>query len=167
MNPLLIGFAAALFFLLRKKPTTTTTTTTPGSGTSFAIPLGPPIPTNQPGGAGTPQGQQVVLLNAVLANKLPCIDPAGKQRVFVLKEIEKQYNAIKEQLDTESQRAQPDEAYIAQLSTDYNNLWNQLKAGSADHAAKCQKYFDDFSKRPGSNTGQTSITTATNVRQAP
>jgi len=149
MNPLLLGFAAALFFLLRKKKPTTPPPGQPGPGTK------------------TPQGKLVILTNAVLANKLPCIDPAGKQRVFVLKEIEKQYNAIKEQLDTESQRAQPDEVYIAQLSTDYNNLWNQLKAGSADHAAKCQKYFDDFSKRPGSNTGQTSITTATNVRQAP
>jgi hypothetical protein len=76
----------------------------------------------------------------------------------------KKLKNIKEQLDTESQRAQPDEVYIAQLSTDYNNLWNQLKAGSADHAAKCQKYFDDFSKRPGSNTGQTSITTAQQSR---
>ena len=166
MNPLLLGFAAALFFLLRKKKPTTTTTA-PGSGTSFAVPLGPPIPTNQPGGAGTPQGQQVVLLNAILANKLPCMDPAGKARVFDIKQMEKELNRLQGLLNDESQRAQPDEVYIAQLSTDYNNLWNQLKAGSADHAAKCQKYFDDFSKRPGSNTGQTSITTATNVRQAP
>ena len=72
MNPLLIGFAAALFFLLRKKKPTTPPPGQPGPGTK------------------TPQGQLVILTNAVLANKLPCIDPAGKQRVFVLKEIEKQ-----------------------------------------------------------------------------
>jgi len=148
MNPLVIAGAVVLFFLLRKKPPTTPPPGQPGPGTQ------------------TPQGQLVILTNAVLANKLPCIDPAGKQRVFVLKEIEKQYNAIKEQLDTESQRAQPDEVYIAQLSTDYNNLWNQLKAGSADHANKCQKYFDDFSKRPGNAPGSgQAITSAQTAQQ--
>ena len=167
MNPLLLGFAAALFFLLRKKKPTTTTTTTPGSGTSFAVPLGPPIPTNQPGGAGTPQGQQVVLLNAILANKLPCIDPAGKARVFDIKQMEKELNRLQGLLNDESQRAQPDEAYILQISQDYELLNRAMKAAAVIHLQKCQKYFDDFSKRPGSNTGQTSITTATNVRQAP
>jgi len=148
MNPLVIAGAVVLFFLLRKKPPTTPPPGQPGPGTQ------------------TPQGQLVILTNAVLANKLPCIDPAGKQRVFVLKEIEKQYNAIKAQLDDESQRAQPDEVYIAQLSTDYNNLWNQLKAGSADHAAKCQKYFDDFSKRPGNAPGSgQAITSAQTAQQ--
>ena len=148
MNPLVLAGAVALFFLLRKKKPTTPPPGQPGPGTQ------------------TPQGQLVILTNAVLANKLPCIDPAGKQRVFVLKEIEKQYNAIKEQLDTESQRAQPDEVYIAQISTDYNNLWNQLKAGSADHAAKCQKYFDDFSKRPGNAPGSgQAITSAQTTQQ--
>ena len=167
MNPLVLGIAAALFFLLRKKPTTTTTTTTPGSGTSFAIPLGPPIPTNQPGGAGTPQGQQVVLLNAVLANKLPCMDPAGKARVFDIKQMEKELNRLQGLLNDESQRAQPDEAYILKISQDYELLNRAMKSAAVIHLQKCQKYFDDFSKRPGSTTGQTSITTATNVRQAP
>jgi hypothetical protein len=168
MNPLLLGFAAALFFLLRKKPTAATTTTTaPGSGTSFAVPLGPPIPTNQPGGAGTPQGQQVVLLNAILANKLPCMDPAGKARVFDIKQMEKELNRLQGLLNDESQRAQPDEAYILQISQDYELVNRAMKAAAVIHLQKCQKYFDDFSKRPGSNTGQTSITTATNVRQAP
>ena len=147
MNPLIIAGAVVLFFLLRKKPPTTPPRGEPGPGTQ------------------TPQGQLVILTNAVLANKLPCIDPRGKQRVFVLKEIEKQYNAIKEQLDAESQRAQPDEVYIAQLSTDYNNLWNQLKAGSADHAAKCQKYFDDFKNRPGNAPGSGQAITSAETAQ--
>jgi hypothetical protein len=166
MNPLLLGFAAALFFLLRKKKPTTPTPA-PGSGTSFAVPLGPPIPTNQPGGAGTPQGQQVVLLNAILANKLPCMDPAGKARVFDIKQMEKELNRLQGLLNDESQRAQPDEAYILQISQDYELVNRAMKAAAVIHLQKCQKYFDDFSKRPGSNTGQTSITTATNVRQAP
>jgi len=165
MNPLVIAGAVVLFFLLRKKPPTTTTA--PGSGTSFAVPLGPPIPTNQPGGSGTPQGQQVVLLNAVLANKLPCIDPNGKQRVFDIKQMEKELNRLQGLLNDESQRAQPDEAYILQISQDYELVNRAMKAAAVIHLQKCQKYFDDFSKRPGSNTGQTSITTATNVRQAP
>jgi len=164
MNPLLLGFAAALFFLLRKKKPTTTTTTTPGSGTSFAVPLGPPIPTNQPGGAGTPQGQQVVLLNAILANKLPCIDPAGKARVFDIKQMEKELNRLQGLLNDESQRAQPDEAYILKISQDYELVNRAMKAAAVIHLQKCQKYFDDFSKRPGSNTGQTSITTAQQAR---
>jgi hypothetical protein len=165
MNPLLLGLAAALFFLLRKKTTTTTTTTTaPGSGTSFAVPLGPPIPTNQPGGSGTPQGQQVVLLNAVLANKLPCMDPAGKNRVFDIKQMEKELMRLQMLMDEESQRAQPDEAYILQISQQYAPLYNAMKAAAVIHLQKCQKYFDDFSKRPGSNTGQTSITTAQQTR---
>jgi hypothetical protein len=163
MNPLFLGLAAALFFLLRKK-TTTTTTTAPGSGTSFAVPLGPPIPTNQPGGSGTPQGQQVVLLNAVLANKLPCMDPAGKARVFDIKEMEKELSRLQRLMDEESQRAQPDEAYILQISQQYAPLYNAMKAAAVIHLQKCQKYFDDFSKRPGSNTGQTSITTAQQTR---
>jgi hypothetical protein len=162
MNPLFLGLAAALFFLLRKK--TTTTTTAPGSGTSFAVPLGPPIPTNQPGGSGTPQGQQVVLLNAVLANKLPCMDPAGKNRVFDIKQMEKELLRLQMLMDEESQRAQPDEAYILQISQQYAPLYNAMKAAAVIHLQKCQKYFDDFSKRPGSNTGQTSITTAQQTR---
>jgi hypothetical protein len=163
MNPLLLGFAAALFFLLRKKKPTTTTTA-PGSGTSFAVPLGPPIPTNQPGGSGTPQGQQVVLLNAILANKLPCMDPAGKARVFDIKQMEKELNRLQGLLNDESQRAQPDEAYILQISQDYELVNRAMKAAAVIHLQKCQKYFDDFSKRPGSNTGQTSITTAQQTR---
>jgi hypothetical protein len=164
MNPLVLVGAAVLFFLLRKKPTTTTTTA-PGSGTSFAVPLGPPIPTNQPGGAGTPQGQQVVLLNAVLANKLPCMDPAGKQRVFDIKQMEKELNRLQGLLNDESQRAQPDEAYILQISQDYELLNRAMKSAAVIHLQKCQKYFDDFSKRPGNApTGQTSITTAQQTR---
>ena len=164
MNPLVLVGAAVLFFLLRKKPTTTTTTA-PGSGTSFAVPLGPPIPTNQPGGAGTPQGQQVVLLNAVLANKLPCMDPAGKQPVFFNKQMEKELNRLQGLLNDESQRAQPDEAYILQISQDYELLNRAMKSAAVIHLQKCQKYFDDFSKRPGNApTGQTSITTAQQTR---
>jgi hypothetical protein len=166
MNPLLLGLAAALFFLIRKKPTAATTTTTaPGSGTSFAVPLGPPIPTNQPGGSGTPQGQQVVLLNAVLANKLPCMDPAGKARVFDIKEMNKERVRLQQAMDEESQRQQPDEAYILQLSNDLAIITQALQNASVIHLQKCQKYFDDFSKRPGNApTGQTSITTAQQVR---
>lgn len=165
MNPLLLGLAAALFFLIRKKPTAATiTTTAPGSGTSFAVPLGPPIPTNQPGGSGTPQGQQVVLLNAVLANKLPCMDPAGKARVFDIKEMNKERVRLQQAMDEESQRQQPDEAYILQLSRDLAIITQALQNASVIHLQKCQKYFDDFSKRPGSNTGQTSITTAQQTR---
>jgi hypothetical protein len=165
MNPLLLGLAAALFFLIRKKPTAATTTTTaPGSGTSFAVPLGPPIPTNQPGGSGTPQGQQVVLLNAVLANKLPCMDPAGKARVFDIKEMNKERVRLQQAMDEESQRQQPDEAYILQLSRDLAIITQALQNAGVIHLQKCQKYFDDFSKRPGSNTGQTSITTAQQTR---
>lgn len=163
MNPLVLVGAVALFFLLRKKPPTTTTTA-PGSGSSFAVPLGPPIPTNQPGGSGTPQGQQVVLLNAVLANKLPCIDPAGKQRVFDIKQMEKELNRLQGLLNDESQRAQPDEAYILKISQDYELLNRAMKSAAVIHLQKCQKYFDDFSKRAGSNTGQTSITTAQQTR---
>jgi hypothetical protein len=163
MNPLVLVGAAVLFFLLRKKKPTTTTTA-PGSGTSFAVPLGPPIPTNQPGGAGTPQGQQVVLLNAILANKLPCMDPAGKARVFDIKQMEKELNRLQGLINDESQRAQPDEAYILQISQDYELVNRAMKAAGVIHLQKCQKYFDDFSKRPGSNTGQTSITTAQQAR---
>ena len=108
-----------------------------------------------------------VLLNAVLANKLPCIDPAGKNRVFDIKQMEKELNRLQGLLNDESQRAQPDEAYILQISQDYELVNRAMKAAAVIHLQKCQKYFDDFSKRPGSNTGQTSITTATNVRQAP
>ena len=163
MNPLVIAGAVVLFFLLRKKPPTTTTA--PGSGTSFAVPLGPPIPTNQPGGSGTPQGQQVVLLNAVLANKLPCIDPNGKQRVFDIKQMEKELNRLQGLLNDENQRAQPDEAYILKISQDYELVNRAMKNAAVIHLQKCQKYFDDFSKRPGNApTGQTSITTAQQSR---
>ena len=163
MNPLVIFGAVALFFLLRKKPPTTTTA--PGSGTSFAVPLGPPISTNQPGGSGTPQGQQVVLLNAVLANKLPCIDPAGKQRVFDIKQMEKELNRLQGLLNDESQRAQPDEAYILKISQDYELLNRAMKGAAVIHLQKCQKYFDDFSKRPGNAPGSGQpITTAQQTR---
>ena len=149
MNPLVLAGAVVLFFLLRKKPPTTPPPGQPGPGTK------------------TPQGQLVILTNAVLANKLPCIDPAGKARVFDIKQMEKELNRLQGLLNDESQRAQPDEAYILKISQDYELLYRAMKSAAVIHLQKCQKYFDDFSKRPGSNTGQTSITTATNVRQAP
>ena len=81
--------------------------------------------------------------------------------------MEKELNRLQGLLNDESQRAQPDEAYILKISQDYELLNRAMKSAAVIHLQKCQKYFDDFSKRPGSNTGQTSITTATNVRQAP
>ena len=119
----------------------------PGSGTSYGMPLGPPIPTNQPGGSGTPQGQQVVLLNAILANNLPCIDPAGKSRVFQIKEMNKERMALQKAIDDESQRQQPDEAYINQLSNDLNIIMQALQNAGVIHLQKCQKYFEDFAQR--------------------
>ena len=95
------------------------------------------------------------------------MDPAGKARVFDIKQMEKELNRLQGLLNDESQRAQPDEAYILQISQDYELLNRAMKSAAVIHLQKCQKYFDYFSKRPGSNTGQTSITTATNVRQAP
>jgi hypothetical protein len=150
MNPLLL-LGLGIFILARyaKKPAAATTPTGPSA----------------PGGSGTPQGQQVVLTNTVVAGKLPCMDPDGRRRVFVIKELEKEMNELKRQLDDESARSQPDEVYIAQLSTRYNDVWNEMKAKSVEHAAKCKKYAEDFAKRQATpKTGQP-ITTATQRRQ--
>ncbi len=92
------------------------------------------------------------------------MDPAGKARVFDIKQMEKELNRLQGLINDESQRAQPDEAYILQISQDYELVNRAMKAAGVIHLQKCQKYFDDFSKRPGSNTGQTSITTAQQAR---
>jgi len=140
MNPLLL-LGLGIFILARyaKKPAAATTPTGPSA----------------PGGSGTPQGQQVVLTNTVVAGKLPCMDPDGRRRVFVIKELEKEMNELKRQLDDESARSQPDEVYIAQLSTRYNDVWNTMKAKSVEHAAKCKKYAEDFAKRRKQGTPAT------------
>ena len=147
MNPLLL-LGIGLFLLTRFKKTTTTTTTPNGAGVS------------PPGGSGTPQGQVVVLTNTVVRGDFPCMDPDGRRRVFVIKEMEKEMNNLKQQMDDESARSQPDEAYIAQLSAQYNAVWNAMKAASVDHANKCKKYAEDFVRRQSTPVTGQPITTA-------
>jgi hypothetical protein len=93
------------------------------------------------------------------------MDPDGRRRVFVIKELEKEMNELKRQLDDESARSQPDEVYIAQLSTRYNDVWNTMKAKSVEHADKCKKYAEDFAKRQATPKTGLPITTATQRRQ--
>jgi len=147
MNPLLL-LGLGLFLFVRLKKTTTTTTTPSGAGVS------------PPGGSGTPQGQVVILTNNVVRGDFPCMDPDGKRRVFVIREMQKEMNDLKQQIDNEDARSQPDEAYIAQLSAQYNAVWNAMKAASVDHADKCKKYAEDFVRRQSTPVTGLPITTA-------
>lgn len=112
----------------------------------------------------TPQGARVLTTNAVLNNQLPCMDPAGKARVFQIKEIEKQLKNIQAMIDQESQRSQPDEAYIANLSKDAERLMQEMTDKANDHAAKCQKFYEDFVKRQSTPVTGKPITTAQQTR---
>ena len=112
----------------------------------------------------TPQGARVLTTNAVLNNQLPCMDPAGPARVFEVKQIEKQLKEIQQLIDQESQRSQPDEVYIANLSKDAERLMQLMTDKANDHAAKCKKFYDDFVKRQTTPTTGQPITTAQQTR---
>lgn len=112
----------------------------------------------------TPQGARVVTTNAVLNNQLPCMDPAGPARVFEVKQIEKQLKEVQQLIDQESQRSQPDEAYIAQWSREAERLMQLMTDKANDHAAKCKKFYDDFVKRQTTPTTGQPITTAQQTR---
>jgi hypothetical protein len=112
----------------------------------------------------TPQGARVATTNVVLQGKLPCIDPKGPARLAKIKDLELQLKNVRQMLDEESSRSQPDEAYIAQLSKDAEVLIQAMTDAAVDHANKCKKYFEDFAKRSATPT-QTIVTTTTSQRQ--
>lgn len=130
--------------------------------------LGKPAPKGQRSAPSqtstTPQGARVVTTNAVLNNQLPCMDPAGPARVFEVKQIEKQLKELQRMIDEESQRSQPDEAYIANLSKDAERLMQLMTDKANDHAAKCKKFYDDFVKRQTTPTTGQPITTTQQTR---
>ena len=141
---LLYGLGIWLLTRLGKKSSTPAQTPTPKAGR-------PDL---------TPQGARVVVTNAVLKGKLPCIDPAGPARLAAVKDLERQLSIVQQLLDDESQRSQPDEAYISQLSNDANLILQQMTNAAVDHANKCEKYFQDFAKR-SQTPGQTFAPTTT------
>jgi hypothetical protein len=112
----------------------------------------------------TPQGARVLTTNAVLNNQLPCMDPAGKARVFQIKEIEEQLKNIQRLIADESSRSQPDEAYIAIWSKEAERLMQEMTDKANDHAAKCQKFYEDFVKRQSTPVTNQPITTTQQTR---
>jgi hypothetical protein len=126
--------------------------------------LGKPAPKGQRSAPSqtskTPQGARVVTTNLVLNNQLPCIDPAGRARVNEVKELQKRLKEVQDLIDQESQRSQPDEAYIANLSKETEFLMQTMTDKANDHAAKCKKFYEDFAKRSQTPT-QTTVTTTT------
>lgn len=112
----------------------------------------------------TPQGARVVTTNAVLQGKLPCIDPKGPSRMAAIKDLELKLKNVRQMLDEESARSQPDEAYIAQLSKEAEVLIQAMTDAAVDHANKCKKYFEDFAKRQATPATGQPITTTTQTR---
>jgi ElaB/YqjD/DUF883 family membrane-anchored ribosome-binding protein len=92
------------------------------------------------------------------------MDPAGPARVFQVKEIEKQLKAIQAMIDEESQRSQPDEAYLANLAKDAERLMQEMTNRANDHAAKCKKFYEDFVKRQSTPVTNQPITTTQQTR---
>lgn len=122
------------------------------------------IPTPQQGVNVSPQAARVRTTNAVLEGKLPCIDPAGPGRLAAIKDLQNKLATIQALLDDESQRSQPDEEYIKQLSSDADRIMQQMTDDANRHADLCRKYFEDYARRTSTPATGQAITTTDQTR---
>jgi hypothetical protein len=122
------------------------------------------MPTPQQGVNVSPQAARVRTANAVLEGKLPCIDPAGPGRLAAIKDLERDLKTIQSLLDDESQRSQPDEEYIKQLSSDADLLMQKITDQANRHADLCKKYFEDYARRTSTPATGQAITTTDQTR---